>query len=377
MGRKQIFAAVTLALFLLSAPATFAAQAEAWKAEWEKTLQAAKKEGRLVLYGSADYEKLFAEFHRKYPEIRVTGVYGRGADVAKRIMAERRAERYLGDLYLNGMTTGYNVFYKAKALDPIPPVLVLPEVTDLSKWWQGKHHYVDPESQYLFNINGEVRIVVGYNTKLVNAGEIKSYWDLLNPKWKGKIVAYDPTLGGAGDAMRFFYHEKSLGPDFIKRILTETDIVISTDTRQMGDWLAGGRFALSIFGPISRMDLDVMQLQGLPVSWFDPDHLKEGAYITAGSGGAGLINRAPNPNAAKIALNWLLSREGQNAYQRLFLQGNDGPDSLRIDIPKEQVPKGNRRPQSDPNRYPSVDRAEWMDQEPIRKFVRAVLAQRK
>jgi ABC-type Fe3+ transport system substrate-binding protein len=90
-----------------------------------------------------------------------------------------------------------------------------------------------------------------------------------------------------------------------------------------------------------------------------------------------LINKAPNPNAAKVALNWLLSREGQIAYQRLFLQGNDGPDSLRIDIPKEQVPKGNRRPQSDPNRYPSVDRAEWMDQEPIRKFVRAVLAQRK
>jgi iron(III) transport system substrate-binding protein len=377
MGRKQIFAAVTFVLFLLSVPATFAAQAEAWKADWEKTLQAAKKEGRLVLYGSADYEKLFAEFQKKFPEIRVTGVYGRGADVAKRIMAERRAERYLGDLYLNGMTTGYNVFYKAKALDPLPPVLVLPEVTDQSKWWQGKHHYVDPENQYLFNINGEVRIVVGYNTKLVNAGEIKSYWDLLNPKWKGKIVAYDPTLGGAGDAMRFFYHEKSLGPDFIKRILTETDIVISTDTRQMGDWLAGGRFALSIFGPISRMDLDVMQVQGLPVGWFEPDHLKEGAYITAGSGGVALINKAPNPNAAKVALNWLLSREGQIAYQRLFLQGNDGPDSLRIDIPKEQVPKGNRRPQSDPNRYPSVDRAEWMDQEPIRKFVRAVLAQRK
>jgi iron(III) transport system substrate-binding protein len=377
MGRKQIFAAVTFVLFLLSVPATFAAQAEAWKADWEKTLQAAKKEGRLVLYGSADYEKLFAEFQKKFPEIRVTGVYGRGADVAKRIMAERRAERYLGDLYLNGMTTGYNVFYKAKALDPLPPVLVLPEVTDQSKWWQGKHHYVDPENQYLFNINGEVRIVVGYNTKLVNAGEIKSYWDLLNPKWKGKIVAYDPTLGGAGDAMRFFYHEKSLGPDFIKRILTETDIVISTDTRQMGDWLAGGRFALSIFGPISRMDLDVMQVQGLPVGWFEPDHLKEGAYITAGSGGVALINKAPNPNAAKVALNWLLSSEGQIAYQRLFLQGNDGPDSLRIDIPKEQVPKGNRRPQSDPNRYPSVDRAEWMDQEPIRKFVRAVLAQRK
>jgi iron(III) transport system substrate-binding protein len=366
-----------IALLVLGSSDALSAQADAWKADWSKSVEAAKKEGQLVLYGSADYEKLFAEFNKKYPEIKVVGVFGRGADVAKRFMAERRAEKYLADLYVNGMTTGYNVFYKAKALDPIPPTLVLPEVTDTSKWWQGKLHYVDPENQYLLNINGETRIVVGYNTKLVNPAEIKSYWDLLNPKWKGKIVAYDPSLGGAGDAMRFFYHQKSLGPEFIKRILTETDLIISTDTRQMGDWLAGGKFALSIFGPISRMDLDIMQLQGLPVSWFAPEHLKEGAYITAGSGGVALINKAPHPNAAKVGLNWLLSREGQIAYQRIFTEGNDGPDSLRIDIPKDKVPRGNRRPEGDPDRYPSVDRAEWMDMTSIRKFIKETLEQRK
>jgi len=367
----------SLFLLVFWTSAAQAAQADAWKADWEKTLQAAKKEGELMLYGSADFEKLFAEFHKKYPEIKVTGVFGRGADVAKRLMAERRGEKFLADLYVNGMTTGYNVFYKAKALDAIPPLLVLPEVTDASKWYQGKLHFIDPEKQHLLNINGETRIVLAYNTQLVNAAEIKSYWDVLNPKWKGKIVAYDPRLGGAGDAMRFFYHSKSLGPEFIRRVLTETDLVISTDTRQMGDWLAGGKFALSIFAPISRMDVDVMQVQGLPVSWFDPGQLKEGAYITAGSGGVALINKAPHPNAAKVALNWLLSREGQIAYQRIFTEGNDGPDSLRTDIPKDKVPRGNRRPQTDPDRYPIVDRAEWMDQAPIRKFVKEVLTQRK
>ena len=367
----------SLFLLVFWTSAAQASQADAWKADWEKTLQAAKKEGELMLYGSADFEKLFAEFHKKYPEIKVTGVFGRGADVAKRLMAERRGEKFLADLYVNGMTTGYNVFYKAKALDAIPPLLVLPEVTDASKWYQGKLHFIDPEKQHLLNINGETRIVLAYNTQLVNAAEIKSYWDVLNPKWKGKIVAYDPRLGGAGDAMRFFYHSKSLGPEFIRRVLTETDLVISTDTRQMGDWLAGGKFALSIFAPISRMDVDVMQVQGLPVSWFDPGQLKEGAYITAGSGGVALINKAPHPNAAKVALNWLLSREGQIAYQRIFTEGNDGPDSLRTDIPKDKVPRGNRRPQTDPDRYPIVDRAEWMDQAPIRKFVKEVLSQRK
>ncbi|MGH7811172.1 MAG: hypothetical protein ACREP5_12920, partial [Candidatus Binatia bacterium] len=69
-----------------------AGEAAKWQADWERTLAAAKKEGQLVLYGSADYEKLFAEFYKKYPEIKVVGVFGRGADVAKRFMAERRAE---------------------------------------------------------------------------------------------------------------------------------------------------------------------------------------------------------------------------------------------------------------------------------------------
>ncbi|HUR70817.1 MAG TPA: extracellular solute-binding protein, partial [Candidatus Limnocylindrales bacterium] len=321
-SRKWLF---TIALYWgLGAAAALAAQAEAWKADWDKTLEAAKKEGQLTLYGSPEYEGLFGELTKKYPEIKITGVFNRGADAARRLMSERRAEKYTGDLYLNGMTTGYNVFYKAKVLDPIPPQLILPEVTDATKWWRGKHQYVDPENHYLLNFNGENRMVVAFNTKLVNPVEIKSYWDLLNPKWKGKIVAYDPTQGGSGDATRFFYHHKGLGREFIKRILTETDIVISRDTRQMGDWLAGGKYAISIFGPVSRMDLDLMQTQGLPVDWFKPDQLKEGTYITGGSGGVALINKAPHPNAAKIGLNWLLSREGQIAYQRLFTQGNDG-----------------------------------------------------
>jgi ABC-type Fe3+ transport system substrate-binding protein len=372
------FLIIISTFFTIGVSAAVAAQVDAWKADWDKTVEAAKKEGQLSIYGSPDFEPLYGEFHKKYPEINVTGVFNRGADAAKRLMAERRADKHIADIYLNGLTTGYNVFYKAKALDSIPPVLVLPEVNDLSKWWQGKHHYVDPENKYLLNFNGGTRIVVAYNTKLVNPKEIKSYWDILNPKWKGKIVGYDPTLGGSGDAMRFFFHSKSLGKEFIRRVLTDTDIVISTDTRQMGDWLAGGKFAISIFAPVGRMDIDLMQTQGLPVDWFDPDHLKEGAYITAGSGGAALINKAPHPNAAKLGLNWLLSREGQITYQRIFTTGEEGPDSLRIDIPKDKVPRGNKRPEgADENRYPFVDRAEWMDQAPISKFVREVLEQRR
>jgi iron(III) transport system substrate-binding protein len=370
------FAIFLVAGVLAIATAAVAAQTD-WKKDWEETLAAAKKEGRLVLYGSADYEQLFGEFQKKYPEIKVTGVFGRGADVAKRILAERRAEKFLADVYVNGQGTGYNVLYKSKTVDPLAPMLMLPEVTDTSKWWQRKHHYADPENRYLIMFNGAARVVVGYNTKLVNPSQMRSYWDMLEPRWRGKIVALDPSSGGAGDALRFFYYHGSLGREYIRCVLVDSDPTISADTRQMGDWLAAGRFAFSIFSPISRMDLDKMQTQGLPVDWFDPDHLKEGAYIAAGSGGAALMNRAPNPNAAKLALNWLLSREGQIAYQRIFTLGDEGPDSLRIDIPKDKIPRGNRRPEGDESKYPVVDRAEWMDMSSIRAFTKEVLEQRK
>src|SRR5215475_5610079 len=173
-----------LLVFWLLLDTALAAAAESWKVDWDKTVEAAKKEGQLTIYGSPDFELLYGEFHNKYPEIKISGVFNRGADAAKRLMAERRADKFLADIYLNGLTTGYNVFYKAKALDPILPLLVLPEVNDLSKWWQKKHHYVDPEDKYLLNFNGGTRIVVAYNTKLVDPKEINSYWDLLQPKWK-------------------------------------------------------------------------------------------------------------------------------------------------------------------------------------------------
>src|SRR5262249_49909747 len=193
--RKTLKRVTFIQVFLIAIAAS-AGEAPQWKADWEKSVEAAKKEGQLTLYGSPDFEGLFGEFHKKYPEIKVSGVFNRGADVAKRLMAERRAGQFNADLYVHGMDTRYQCFYQSKALDPIPPLLVLPEVTDVTKWWRGRLPFIDTENQYLFSINGENRIVLGFNTKLVNPAEIKSYWDLLQPKWKGKIVAYDPTLGG-------------------------------------------------------------------------------------------------------------------------------------------------------------------------------------
>ena len=183
-----------ITLLVLSMLASIASAAESkpnWQAEWERTVQAAKKEGSLSLYlfqGEGELGTVVQLFQKKYPEINVVTTLGRGNTLAPRIMAERRAGKYLVDTYISGVTTAYEVFYRAKILDSVRAALILPEVTDESKWWLGRHQYVDPENRYILLYLGNVGEYVSYNTKSVEAGEIRSYWDFLQPKWKGKIL---------------------------------------------------------------------------------------------------------------------------------------------------------------------------------------------
>src|SRR4030095_13681326 len=107
-------------------------------------------------------------------------------------------------------------FYKAHVLEPIKPALLLPEVQDQSKWFEGEHRYIDPERRYIFAFvaNSQSGQVI-YNLKQVSPGEFKSYWDLVDPKWKGKMASLDPTSFGMGATLQFFYFPPELGPPFL------------------------------------------------------------------------------------------------------------------------------------------------------------------
>ena len=371
-----LWIAFSVVSFMLTATLGSSAEAgegkPAWQAEWGKTLQAAKQEGQVVLYSARDYDVLFSQFfHKQYPEIKVSGVITANTPgVSQRILAERRAEKYLWDVYIGGASTGYSVLYKGKVLDPIRPALLLPEVTDESKWWGKQHEYIDEQRSHLLAFNAELQPYFSYNTKLVNPKDFKSLWDLLQPKWKGRMVMFDPTLPGSSSALRFVYYHPELGPEFLRRLLTEMDVVTSRDLRQLGDWLASGKYVICLFVDGHRL-LDAPKRQGLPVDWFGPRTFQEGVVMGSASGNVGLINRAPHPNAARVAVNWLLSREGQMAYQRIF----EKPDSRRIDIPKDDVPAFSRRVEG--VRYIASDKPEWMDLKPILKLVSEVWKEKK
>ena len=171
MGSWRGFTALAVMVFGLAAAVAPRAKAAEPGAEWQKTVEAAKKEGQLTVFMFLrdNIETAVRAFGKKYPEIQITTVATPAPQTAPRIMSERRAGKYLWDICICGPTTPYAVFYRAKALDPIKPVLILPEVTDESKWWAGKHHYMDPEDQYIFVFLGTVEMPnLYYNKKLVS-----------------------------------------------------------------------------------------------------------------------------------------------------------------------------------------------------------------
>jgi len=249
--------------------------AESWQAVWEKTVKAAKEEGQVTIYAFGGATMLPIEagvFQKRYPEIKVVTVSG---NPVRRLLTERRAGKFLGDVVVGGSSTPWQL-YRANALDSIKAAMILPEVSDESKWWRMKHHYTDPERKYAFKFIGNPDFgSIYYNTNLIQPKEFQSFWDFLNPKWKGKIEARDIRSPGTGTSnMRVFYYNPKLGPKFIRRLFSEMDITLFRNRRQAVDWLATGKFPICFF--CSRSTIGRAQRQGLPIGAFG--EMKEGGW---------------------------------------------------------------------------------------------------
>ena len=338
--------------------------------EWEKTVAAAKKEGKLNLYvGRYGSEPLLNEFRKEYPEIKLADVNGPGSSLATRILTESRSGKIVADLYSGGANTNYNLLYKGKVLDSIKSALILPEVLDQIKWFGASHAYADPEGEQIFiYLANPSSSGLYYHTGLVNPKEFKSYWDLMNPKWKGKMVSQDPTGTGLGATLVFFYNNPELGPEFIRRLFGTMEMTYGRDRRQITDWLANGKFAICL----GCRDAPKAKGQGLPLDEFVSGEWKEGEHLSTGGGSISLIKGAPQPNAARVFINWFLSRKGQIAMQTYpDLYGEVPPNSRRIDIPKDNLPAESRLVKG--RKYLDVSNAEWQDMGPIFKIVKDAL----
>lgn len=356
--------------FLASPSNLRAVESPTPRSEWERTVEAAKKEGQLTLYHWGAPLMLDAgAFQKAYPEIKITTVSAMGTDLMQRILAERRGEKFIPDVYIAGIATMV-VLHKAKVFDPIKNALILPEVTDESKWWRGKHTYGDAERAHVFTFAKSPDYgSIAVNTKLVDPAEFKSYWDFLQPKWKSKIVVQDLRGGGPGSTpLRFMYYNPDLGPKFIRQLYSGMEATLYRDNRLALDWLGSGKYSIAFY----VQKVEEAEIKGVPVQQFKQS-MKEGVGLSSRVGHMALLNRAPHLNAAKVFINWYLSREGQELHQKLQIAAHDPADSLRIDIAKNQIPAADRR--QDGVRYIDLDEQKVFDPGPAIQLIKETLGE--
>ncbi len=223
-------------------------------ADWNQIVASAKREGKITIFGppgADNRDALVLGFQKRYPEIEVDLNAARGTPNAHKLVTERSANYKNADLYIGPVNTIFQILLPFKALQPMPDFLVGPQINP-SSWLGGKLEYSDETKKFnvVFN-SGPVTPFV-YNPTLVPQDAITSLKDLLDPKWKGKIVMFDSRTGGSGqNNVTFWYIHKDLGKEFIRRFFTESGVVISRNSRQMLEWIARGQYMIGVGGSSS------------------------------------------------------------------------------------------------------------------------------
>ncbi len=299
-----------------------------WQNEWNRTVAAGTKEGKVVIYTTAipATRTSVADVFKKRYNITVEYIVGRGSELLPKLTQERKAGLYLADLYIAGATTQVNDMKPRGMLDPLKPLLILPEVTDPKGWWAGRLYFCDKEAQYALGFSLYAVGSMAQNTDLVKPQEIKSYKDFLNPKWKGKLVLGDPTVPGSGLRLFSTVGGYIMGMDYMRE-LAKQEPLITRDQRQATEWVARGKYPI-VIGIVQEV-IESFKKVGAPLNYISPS---EGTWLSSSPGVISLINKSAHPNAAKVFLNWLLTKEGQTVYSRA-----SGIQSARVDVPTDHL----------------------------------------
>jgi iron(III) transport system substrate-binding protein len=316
-----------------SAPAPAAgAGTTAGGAEWDQLVAAAKAEGKVVVYGPPTAEtrdQIPAAFEKRFG-IPMEYLAVAGGDAATRVTSEHGAGVYTADVMIAGADSMFRFLAAGGQVEndtmgvlaPLRPALILPEVTDPSKYRNGKLWFADPEGRFILRIVNFVYTPVFLNTNQVRVADITSWHDLLKPQYKGKIAGADPTNVGSGPGLptaSFLYVTQ--GEQFLRDFYLGQDPFFNTNFRVLADHLASG--AHPIVYSLQTQEYVRLVDDGFPVAEAE----NVAGYSSAGYGFLGLLNRAPHPNAAKLFLNWMGTREALQIYQ-----DTQGYPSTRNDV---------------------------------------------
>jgi iron(III) transport system substrate-binding protein len=297
---------------------------------WNDIVAAANKEGSVVVIGSgSDVQRtaITDNFQKKYPGIKVDYTLMPSSAPTPKLLAEHSANKVETDVVIIGVA-GNLPLIDAGALAEVRPLLNGPDL-DESKELNGKWNIADNGGKYILIFSAYVKIAWAYAPDKVDPSQFTSWKDMLDPKWKGKIIMGDPTSPGAGGAMAaYWFQSPELGKDYVDQFFKQQDAQFSRDDQQMINAVARGDRMIGI--GIADSILAAALAKGLPLKVHGAAQLKEKPYVTAGNGGLTVMKGAPHPNATRVFIDWFLSAEGQGVWEK-----SNGVPSLRQDAPHE------------------------------------------
>jgi ABC-type Fe3+ transport system substrate-binding protein len=320
---RTLFSSLAIGVGVFCSVPTLAAETKR-PPEWDKTVEAAKKEGKIVIAippGPELRKELELVLKQKFG-LEVELVSAPGPRNASRIASERKAGVSYFDALIVGTGTAVPLAHDGM-LEPLESFFILPEVKDAKQWWGG-HIWEDNISthRFLYSFLADVSThSIWYNSSLAKPGELRSFDDYLAPKWKGKIGFSDPRIPSSGQSIWSFMWDVK-GEEFLKK-LVQQELFLTRDLRQLTDALSKGRVALA-FG-IGRSQAEPFVKAGLPIK--PGPAPKEGLPASNSFGVLGIVKDPPHPNATKAFVNWFLSREGQDWYGRIMQNG-----TRRLDV---------------------------------------------
>lgn len=367
----------SLPLFVLTvlfAPAAYAATATSFEQEWSKLIAAAQQEGTLSIASggapSRQYRPVVAAFTKKFG-VKVEVSTGNATDTVNRVLAERKAGRFTVDVALISSRENNQRLVPSESVVPFAPLLMHPEVLDKSAWYLGRHWYADKFSQFTFiyHATKEDQYESWYNTEKLKDADIatlKIQTDFFDPRWKGKIAGQ-----GMGDPsgirqMIDSYFEPDRGQEWVRTYLLNAGITFSDDRRIIETWLVSGRYPLQAVATGTE-EYNRLAKKGLPIKQVMLP--KQLGLIRAGGSGCciSVFANAPHSNAAKLFVNWFLSKEGQTLTHTLIPAIDRS--SLRTDIPIGEVVPEQRRAPGKEYAFPDADPATGAKQEEAQKWV--------
>jgi len=266
--------------------------------DWDKVVAAAKQEGKVSVYSgylSPTNDAIAKAFEAKYG-IKVETLQARGNELRERLRIEQATGRPIGDVSHSAVFVLLSNLQNEKTLAPIGWV---PNASRLNAAFKSvANEYFVP----IFTINYGILV----NTRLVKPeDEPKSWLDLHNPKWQGKILSDDPRAAGGGRVM-FMMTVDKFGREYQEKLATQK-VTFARDYNESTRRVARGEYPIYLPYILS----DFINLGGLPVKYIIPT---EG--VTYGSYGVAISKTAPHPNAARLMANFYLSEEVQAIYAK-------------------------------------------------------------